>query len=132
MARSRTFKALQVAGMCILFALMLFHAALAPVMFKELSGRLVWYVSTDLSVVFLIFLNLAVAYGAAESRTPWRLCHTANGLGVALGILNLAAVPEPINIPVLIGFLALAIGTFGRDRGTGNASLLWVRGDPKK
>ncbi|MBL8645296.1 MAG: hypothetical protein JNK21_15295 [Rhodospirillaceae bacterium] len=104
-----------ISGMIVLGCLTLFHAAIAPVMFDELSGRLVWYIATDLSVIFLVFLNAAVTYVPFTTRRPWTLCHIANVLGVALGALNLAAVPEPINILVLAGYIALTVGAACRD-----------------
>jgi len=101
---------IHIGGMIVLASLALFHAGIAPVMFKELSGRFIWYIATDLGVMTLIFLNVAATYVPTEVRTPWTLCHVANGFGVALGILNFMAVPEPINILVMVGYGLLAGG----------------------
>jgi hypothetical protein len=115
-------------AMTTLLALMLFHAALAPVMFQELSGQLVWYVATDLAVLYLVFLNVTVIRMSTPNRLPWTLCHAANALGVALGVFNLISVDDPINIVVLAAYAALAVGAWGRDGGSDNMLATWVRG----
>ena len=101
--------------MVTLVGLMVFHLAIAPVMFDELSGRLIWYLSTDLSVVFLIFLNSSAISVPVSHRKPWVLAHAANALGVALGVLNFVAVPEPINVVVVMAYAALFMGAILRD-----------------
>lgn len=105
-----------VAGMVMLGCLMAFHLAIAPVMFTELSGRLVWYLSTDLSVLFLIFLNAGASVTPFATRKPWVLCHIANALGLAVGgVLNIIAVSDPINIVVLAAYIMLLVGGLSRD-----------------
>jgi hypothetical protein len=117
--------------MCILFVLDLFHAAIAPIMFKALSGQLVWYVATDLGNVYFLFLNIAVTSMSITDRIPWRLCHAANGLGVGLGVFNLIAVDDPINIVVLIAYCLIAVGAHGRDRGSSNVLARWVQNESR-
>lgn len=105
------------AGLVTLGSLMLFHLAIAPVMFTELSGRAIWYLSTDLCVVFLIFLNVVATATPVASRKPWVLCHIANALALGVGgVLNLIAVRDPINILVLAAYIAVLAGALGRDQ----------------
>jgi hypothetical protein len=106
---------IHIVGMVTLAGLMMFHLAIAPVMFDELSGRLIWYLSTDLSVIFLLFLNSSAVSVPVSHRKPWVLAHIANGFGVGIGVLNLIAVPEPINIVVVTAYIALFTGAVLRD-----------------
>jgi hypothetical protein len=117
-------------GMCLLLILVVFHASLTPIMFKSLSGQLVWYVATDLGNLYFLFLNFAVTRMSAPDRIAWRLCHTANALGVGLGVFNLIAVDDPINIVVLVAFLAISLGGLGRDGAPTNPISRWVQASP--
>jgi hypothetical protein len=103
-------------GMVLLASLGLFHISITPFMFNELSGRLVWYLATDFAVLLLLFLNVAVLYMTTPARVPWRLCHIANILGVALGVFNLVAVPVSVNIVVLMAYVLTAVGAYLRDQ----------------
>jgi hypothetical protein len=112
MTRSHVARYVHITAMFTLGALAVFHLMIAPAMFDELSGRLIWYIATDFGVMCLIFLNFVVRYVPPSESLPWLLCHTANGSGVALGVINLIAVPEPINIAVLAAYAALAVGAY--------------------
>ena len=109
-------RVVHLSGMVLLASLALLHISITPFMFKELSGRLVWYVATDFSVLLLLFLNVTVLYIEGPTRVPWRICHIANILGVALGILQMMSVSDPVNVIVLIAYVLVAVGAYVRDR----------------
>jgi hypothetical protein len=104
-----------ITALMVLGCLGLFHLMIAPVMFDELSGRLIWYLSTDLGSLSLIVLNLVITHVPAGQRLPWRLCHVVNALSAGLGVVNLLAVPEPINIVVLLTYVTIAAALAVRD-----------------
>lgn len=108
-------RVIHLGGLIVIGSLALFHFSIAPVMFKELSGPLVWYVGIDLCRAFQIFLNAAALSVDPVNRMPWRLAHIANVLCVALDTLNLASVADPINVVVLIATGMIAVGLALRD-----------------
>lgn len=114
--RALSWRVIHTGGLIIIGSLMVFHIALTPVIFKQLSGTLIWYIGIDLCRAFQIMLNLAAVSVAPEHRTPWRLAHVANALCIGLDVLNFAAVPEPINVLVILGTLMIAAGLARRDR----------------
>ncbi|MSO98425.1 MAG: hypothetical protein EXR11_09450 [Rhodospirillaceae bacterium] len=116
MIKRPTARMVHLSGLVLLASLALFHISITPFMFNELSGRLVWYLSTDFSVLLLLFLNVAVLYIEGPTRVPWRFCHIANAIGVALGILQMVSVNDPINVIVLIAYILVAVGAYLRDR----------------
>ncbi|MCB2107770.1 MAG: hypothetical protein KDE14_08730 [Rhodobacteraceae bacterium] len=95
--------------------LILFHVSLAPIVFNEISHRLVWYIGTDFGAVGFVAVNVAARRAVPSDRVVWWMCHAFNAGFVVFDSLNLYAVPQAVNIVVLAIAVTVAVTAWAVD-----------------
>jgi hypothetical protein len=96
----------------LLVALGVVHTSLTPMFYGRLSPGAMWFAGAGLAMIFVGFLNIALARVAGKDRVIAMLCYVANLTTVVFGVLIVVVDNEPQVIFGLILITLMSITAF--------------------
>lgn len=92
----------------LLVALGAVHTGLTPMFYGRFTLGALWFAGSGLAMIFLGFLNITFVRAGGRDRLVRMLCHIANLLCTAFGMMIVTLDMEP---QVIFGMMLIAILT---------------------